>query len=184
MARAAELLRTSCPTDLPSSPIARLELMERQVDLMLQALEALRPALEKFDRSLTDEQRVRFAQRYARSASRGEPVAACKQQASGVTGWPISRIEQVVQPTEAQRNALIDLWAVSAKAANALNADCSREPPATPLARLQMVEKRLDATRQAVRTVRTALADFYKSLNDEQRARFDELSAPVARGHG
>jgi len=190
MIRAAELLRTSCPSDLSPSPIARLDLMEHQADVMLQALEIIRPALEKFDRSLTEEQRARFAllgaraDRHARSTRRGEPAAACKRQASELADWPMRRIEQVVRPTEAQRNALIDLWAASAKAANALNAGCSPEVPVSPLARLRLMQERLDAMRQAAKTVRAALADFYKSLSEEQRARFDHMNAPAARGHG
>ena len=35
--------------------------------------------------------------------------------------------------------------------------------------------KRLDATAQAVNTVRPALQDFYASLDDEQKARFNTM---------
>jgi LTXXQ motif family protein len=37
------------------------------------------------------------------------------------------------------------------------------------------MEKRLDATLAAVKTVRPALAKFYDSLSDEQKARFNSL---------
>jgi LTXXQ motif family protein len=39
------------------------------------------------------------------------------------------------------------------------------------------MEKRLDATLDAVKTVRPPLAKFYDSLSDEQKARFNSLRA-------
>ena len=52
---------------------------------------------------------------------------------------------------------------------------------ATPLRisdtlRLDAMAKRLEATVQAVKTVRPALQDFYASLNDEQKARFNTMN--------
>jgi hypothetical protein len=40
------------------------------------------------------------------------------------------------------------------------------------------MEKRLDATLAAVKTVQPALAKFYNSLSDEQKARFNSLRSP------
>ena len=45
----------------------------------------------------------------------------------------------------------------------------------TPPARLAAVGKRPDTMLQAVKTVRSALDDFYGALNDEQKARFEAI---------
>jgi LTXXQ motif family protein len=42
-------------------------------------------------------------------------------------------------------------------------------------ARLAAVGKRLDTMLQAIKTVRSALNDFYGSLSDEQKARFEAI---------
>jgi hypothetical protein len=53
----------------------------------------------------------------------------------------------------------------------------------TPTGRVEAMEKRLNATLGAVKTVQPALAKFYNSLSDEQKARFNSLrsaSRPAA----
>ena len=60
------------------------------------------------------------------------------------------------------------LKAASNKAANILNdTACPSETPSTPGDRLDAMAKRLNATAQALKTVRPALQDFYASLDDE-----------------
>ena len=46
------------------------------------------------------------------------------------------------------------------------------------------VSKRLDAMSEAIKKVRSALADFYASLSDEQKARFNKLGPPDASRQG
>jgi hypothetical protein len=186
-AKAAELIRTSCPAALPANPIARLELMERQTGVIIEALGLIRPALGNFERSLSDEKRARFAMltvrhEPAKRAGKRDAAATCERQAASLTDWPIERISQAVRPTESQRDKLVDLWAASMKSANRLKAECPEQIPVTPLARLEMMEKQLDATRQAVKTVRTALSEFYEDLNADQKARFDQMSGLGTRG--
>jgi hypothetical protein len=48
-------------------------------------------------------------------------------------------------------------------------------PNADPTGRVEATEKRLDATLSAVKTMQPALAKFYDSLSDEQKARFNSL---------
>jgi len=47
----------------------------------------------------------------------------------------------------------------------------------TPTGRVEAMEKRLDTTLSAVKTVYPPLAKFYNSLSDEQKARFNSLRA-------
>jgi len=59
-AKAVDILRAACPTELPSTPTGRLAAMRQRVEAMLQAVQVVRPALEKFYGSLSDEQKERF----------------------------------------------------------------------------------------------------------------------------
>jgi LTXXQ motif family protein len=43
------------------------------------------------------------------------------------------------------------------------------------------MEKRIEAMLQAARTVQPALQDFYASLSNEQKARFNTLGREAAR---
>jgi len=59
-AKAADLLKTSCPTAEPITPPARLEAVANRLDTMLQAVKMVRTALDDFYGKLTDEQRAQF----------------------------------------------------------------------------------------------------------------------------
>ena len=76
-----------------------------------------------------------------------------------------------MKPTEQQQDALEKLKAASTEAASQLQASCPAQSPQTPLDRFDAVGKRLNAMAAAIKTVRPALADFYSSLTDEQKAR-------------
>ena len=177
MERATASLRETCTAQLPMNVVARFEAIERQLTAMHDALQTLRPALEKRDASLTDEQRTRFGLTTAYASGRDDPraVATLCDIAAGLTRWPHDVIVDELRPDFAQRNALIDLWAAGAKARNALEAQCPREATYAPFARLRMLEKRVEVARDAMRSVRVAMAEFYRGLNDEQKARFDQL---------
>ena len=56
-----------------------------------------------------------------------------------------------------------------------LKASCQPDTAVTPPARLAAVSQRLDVMLQAVKTVRTALDDFYGKLTDEQKAQFEAI---------
>ena len=55
--KAAEAMRTACPSDVPTSMIGRMEAMEKRLDAMLQAVKTVRPALEAFYSTLSDDQK-------------------------------------------------------------------------------------------------------------------------------
>jgi len=65
----------------------------------------------------------------------------------------------------------------SIKAAEQLNTECPAYNLLTPTGRVDAMEKRLDTTLGAVKTMRPALTKFYNSLSDEQKARFNSLRA-------
>jgi hypothetical protein len=184
MAQAARLLRDSCPADLPPAPIARLGVMRGEIDGMLRALEILRPALQRFEQSLSEQQRAQFAAAKAQASRQAQPQSgggAICQAAAEVTRLPIDGIAKAVRPTAAQREALIRASEDLAEASDMLDADCQQAlADSTPLARLQSMETHLQAAGKAVETVRLAIADFYAGLSDKQKARFDQMNAREA----
>jgi hypothetical protein len=180
-AKAIDMLKSGCPKDLPSIPTGRLAAMESRLQVMLAAVQTVRPALERFYQSLSDEQKARFNaiapadDRGAAAKDKRDLTKLCDERGSGVADLPIDRIAQAVQPTPAQRPALDDLNDASIKAAEHLNTECPAYNLLTPTGRVDAMEKRLDATLGAVKTVRPALTKFYNSLSDEQKARFNSL---------
>jgi len=101
----------------------------------------------------------------------------CRQPGSGITAWPFADIERKVGLNAGQMQLLGDMRKASEDAAAAFKASCPAENafPLTPPGRLESMTARLDATLQAVATVRPPLEKFYSSLNDEQKERFNEL---------
>jgi len=63
----------------------------------------------------------------------------------------------------------------SVKAGEGLKVNCPTYQTLTPTGRVEAMEKRLEATLAAVKTVQPVLAKFYNSLSDEQKARFNSL---------
>ena len=180
--KASQTIRAGCPTAIAFTPTGRLEQMQKRVEALIQAVSIVRPTVARFYEQLSDEQKARFNAMGApgrereggdRTASgRPNPQAAC---GAGITPWPTDSIERVVRPTDAQRAKLDDLKAAAAKAADLIKASCPAETPLTPPDRLAAVAKRLDAVLQGVQTVRAAVDDFYSTLTDEQKARFNAL---------
>jgi hypothetical protein len=64
--KSAEVMRSACQADVPETIVGRTEAMEKRMDTMLQAIRTMRPALEAFYATLSDEQRVRLNSNYGR----------------------------------------------------------------------------------------------------------------------
>jgi len=187
--RASEALRGSCSSEVPQTPIGRLDAVQNRIDGMMQAAAIVRMPLDNFYNSLNEDQRQRFSTLGSASApktsrpgstSSNDLVALCSRRTEGFTQLPAQRVEQVVKPTKEQLDALDRLKSASMEAANQLQASCPAQMPQTPLDRFDAVNKRLEAMESAIKTVRPALASFYDSLNDEQKARFNTLGPPRA----
>jgi LTXXQ motif family protein len=186
-AKAIDILKGACPKDLPSIPTGRLAAMQTRLEVMLQAVQSVRPALVELYQSLDDEQKARFnAIAPASDASAGKDkrdlATFCDERTPGVTDLPIDRIAAAVQPTAEQQAGLDELKDASLKAAEGLKADCPSYHALTPTGRIEAMEQRLTAMLAAVKTVQPALAKFYDSLSDEQKARFNAMrstSKPV-----
>jgi hypothetical protein len=183
---ALDVLQSACPDDLPSTPTGRLAAMRKRIEGMSQALAIVKPALNQFYDSLSDEQKARFnpiapaaqSTTPARVANRPADLAqVCSGQAAR-PAMPSERIAQALHPSDAQRAALQMLDDASAKAADYLKANCAADEALTPPGRLAAMEQRLNAMLEAIKLVQPALESFYGSLTDEQKARFNQLGPP------
>jgi len=188
--KAAQDLRAACPRTVPVTPIGRLEALEQQLAALRTAVSTVQPALEKFYASLSDNQKERFnelapnaskAGRNARNTSQPDRLARACSQGSDPSGWPTARIDDVVQPTDAQRAALNDLRAATEKAAQIVRAACPTGSALTPTGRLAAMSQRIGALQDALETLRPALTKFYASLNDEQKSRFNRTLLSARR---
>jgi LTXXQ motif family protein len=174
---ASDYLAKACPSEIPQDPAARLQLMEWQTEKLAEALDFVRPPLQELEQSLNDTQRARFGMPQSRAeavrADRSNTIApACATGPTKVDA-SIEQISLAVQPTDAQRDAMDGLKQAFRNAANELDANCSASQPGDPLARLEAIEARLDATWRALVSIQTALSDFETKLSAEQRVRFD-----------
>jgi LTXXQ motif family protein len=108
-------------------------------------------------------------------------VRGCTAQAAEFANWPLDNIARTVSADETQRKALETLRGKAKAAGERLAADCPRDVPSAPAARLEAAEQGIAATLAAFDTVEPALTAFYASLNDEQKARlYRDMAAPTA----
>ncbi len=174
----SDYLAKACPSEIPQDPVARLQLMEWQVEKLAEALDFIRPPLQSLEQSLNDKQRARFGMPISRSAAGGRSnrantiAPACAVAPTRVDA-SMEQISLAVQPTDAQHDAMNSLKQAFRTAANELDANCPASLSSDPVARLRAIEARLDATWRALVSVETALADFGTKLSAEQRLRFD-----------
>jgi ABC-type transporter MlaC component len=175
--RASDVVKASCPIQVPLTPLDRLDAVERRLDAMIQAVHMVRAPLERFYSTLSDAQRARLTA-MAEQANGSSPAASgvatlCDPRAASFAQLPVDRIERTIQPTQQQEVAFEKLKAASASAAASLQASCPVKAPETPVERIDAVEMRLDAMVRAAKDVRPALGAFYATLSDEQKARFN-----------
>jgi LTXXQ motif family protein len=187
-AQAAGTFKASCGNTSMLTPTGRLQAMLDRLQATLDAVHIVRPPLMKFYASLTDEQKARFnaidpvvGQKVGITRNEPQDANVCAGQKPGLTDLPIERIEDVVQPTDTQTAALERLSKATDEAVTILQAACPDSIPQTPVGRLDAIEKRLDAMIQAAKTVQPALQEFYASLTDEQKSRFDTLGQQAVR---
>jgi hypothetical protein len=157
--------------------------MESQIEKLAVAIGMAHAPLQDFEQSLTPDQLSRFAATAAATPAAtadahddtGAALGSCGVSLA-VIGWSVDQIENSVQPTDEQRPALGDLQEVFEKAARDLETHCPASVPQSPLARLETIEARLDATWRAILSIQVALANFETKLSDQQKQRFDAMN--------
>jgi hypothetical protein len=186
-AKAAARFKEACPSNVPMTPPGRLAAMTGRLQATLDAVKLVRPPLEKFYDSLSDEQKARFnalgptfVRARDRTAGNDNAQASCSGDRSGLTTFPIARIRDEINPTEDQNRQLDKLSQAMDESVKTLEAACPDYVSRTPVGRLEATQKRLEAMIAAAHIIKPALDDFYASLNDEQKAQFNELGREAA----
>jgi hypothetical protein len=185
--QAASEFKEACPDAVPMTPPGRLQAMTQRLQAMDDAVTTVKPAVEAFYNSLNDEQKARFNE--IGPALRGSQKAAanpdqttnCSSEKAGLSNLAVNRIEDTVQPTEAQEASLDRLDEALQKSVDIMRNACPNVVPLTPVGRLDVMKQRLDAMIQSANAVRPALEDFYAALTDEQKAKFNRLGRQSAQ---
>jgi ABC-type transporter MlaC component len=179
--QASDIVKSSCPNSVPLTPIGRVDAAEQRLQATIKAIQVVRAPLERFYQALSDEQRQRFNAMNGSTGdapSGGNMAAACSQQAGSFIDLPVQRIEQVVQPTAQQQSAFDNLKKAAQNASDKLQSSCPTAVPLSPTARVDTVETRLSSMADAIKSVRPDLSNFYASLSDEQKAKFNTMGPP------
>ena len=181
---AAGYLAKTCPNDIPAQPVARLQLMESQIEQLSMAVDIVRVPLQEFEQSLSAEQKAKLATPAAPDTDRADRSAAIGASCDGSDAAierTTAQIDDTVQPTQAQRPALNDVKGAFAKAADDLAAHCPTTLAPTPVGRLEAIEARLDATWRSILSTQVALANFQSKLDDAQKNRLNQMNLVAAR---
>ena len=108
----------------------------------------------------------------APEASAAADACGAAAPASGADRW-IERVEQALAPTAEQRPALEQLRGALAEAGDRIRTTCRSAVPTAPLDRLQAMQDRIWAMRDAALTMRVPLERLEAQLTDEQKARLN-----------
>ena len=172
------MVETANPLTAPG----RMAAMQRRVEAMIAAVDLVQPSLEKFYGLLSDEQKAKVnalanAAHPGPAPDQGEDLAQnCgPSQLSGME-LPAAEIDKAVHLTDPERTGLMTLQNTDTQAAaDLLKASCGAESAITPPGRLVAAHKRLDVMLASVKTASASLNDFYGTLSDEQKAKFEAI---------
>ena len=117
----------------------------------------------------------------------GSPLhRLCRGDAGEMADHMLVRIEHKIKPTDAQKGAFEDFKTATRTAAQKIEAACpaktadatkpedgAQRPRLTPVERLAQTQAGLEASLEAVKTMRPAAEKFYASLSDDQKAKFN-----------
>jgi len=179
LATTSKFLAKFCPEEIPVRPVARLKVMETQLEVLTMALDIIREPLRDFEQSLNRNQRARLAAILSAQHAGHKNAAEDTTWACGTTptavNWSIDELDQTLKPDETQQAVMATIKQAFGSAASDLDTQCPISLKATPLARLDALQARLDAEWRAVLTIQAALADVEGGLSDDQRDRFNSL---------
>ncbi|HZC56562.1 MAG TPA: Spy/CpxP family protein refolding chaperone [Xanthobacteraceae bacterium] len=178
---ASGYLARACPKEIPAQPVARLQMMQSQIQAMAMAIDIIHQPLQDFEQTLTPDQQSRFdgappPQSTIKEQNQAGNIARPCGSSSTAIDWSIEQINRSVQPTDAQRDDLASVKQSFNEAANDLDAHCPTSASATALGRLESIEARLDAAWRAVLSMQVTLANFETKLSDQQKGRFDAMN--------
>jgi LTXXQ motif family protein len=179
---AGDRIKAVCSTEMPATPLQRLDTMQDRIWAIRDAALTMRVPLENFYDALSDGQKARL---------RGSVVEARTTQSSAERALPncgghrtqasdSGAIERLIRPTPEQRVSLQALQMRFAGLAQLVLSACPAETPASPVDRLVAAGERLTTMLFAVMSAGPALQAFYHSLSDEQKASIGKSVRPRA----
>jgi LTXXQ motif family protein len=175
---AAQVIKAACPAQIPLTAPGRIDVMQSRVEAMIQAIDTVQAPLDKFYALLSDQQKARLNALGEENGANNQQAASSPADLCGsqqALSWPADEISRAVHPNGEQRGKLDRLQRVAMQADHDLQTSCPSSEPITPTARLAAAKQRLETLLGAIKTVHTALNDFYGSLSDEQKAQFDAI---------
>ena len=178
-ADAEKTLSASCSQQTPTTTVARLDAVQGRLQAMIQAANTVGGPLNDFYASLNDEQKAAF--NALGQDKNGAAARTWRRSCGPNNAVPVIAIDQIssaVKPDDKQQAALAALRDAAGKADEAVLASCPKAAPLTPTGRLDAVKARLQAMANGVDMVKQPLQDFYASLSDAQKAKFDALTPP------
>jgi hypothetical protein len=178
---ASGYLARACPKEIPAQPVARLQMMQSQIQALAMAIDIVRPPLQDFEQSLTPDQQSRFdgappVQSTIKDQNQAGNIVRPCGDSSPTIDWLIEQINRSVRPTDAQHDDLANVKQSFNAAASDLDAHCPAFAPETALGRLETIQARLDAAWRAVLSMQVTLANFETKLSDQQKGRFDAMN--------
>jgi hypothetical protein len=101
----------------------------------------------------------------------------CGSDSRDITGFPVERFRDAIQPNSEQSTALDDLVNAAHIAAETIRNSCPKDAALTAPSRLAAMQQRVEGMRVAVSLVKPPLERFYGLLSDEQKAKITALAA-------
>jgi hypothetical protein len=167
----------ACRSDIPPTQPDRLRAMIDGLWAMSYAEFRIRPALAAFHDSLDDTQKAQLADPPQTVGSRtstpdATPAAICSE-ALAVGNNPFTSVARALRPTTEQQESLHRLYGASMEMGKFLTSTCPAESAASPVERLDAANDRVMALLHAAMNIEPILGDFYSTLSERQRQRFN-----------
>ncbi len=157
MVKADEDVKAACPTAMPTSQAARLDIMEERLRTLHYATLTIRTPLEQFYGSLSDEQKSRLNESATGSNAQAAPAAVCQAHAARASDRSALALERRARPTSEQRAYQEAMQKHLADMARFVASACPQDVPASPIARLDAAADRLTVLLYAAMAMRPAL---------------------------
>jgi hypothetical protein len=152
LAKADDELKAACPSAMPVSQSARLDIMEERLRALHYATLTIRTPLEKFYGALTDEQKARLNG----ASPTASPARICQTPASARDRSAFA-LDPRARPSAEQRAYQEAMQKHLTDMAKFVAAACPQDIPATPLARLDAQADRLTVLLYTAMAMRPAL---------------------------
>ena len=156
-AKASDILKHSCSSETPLTPVSRLAAMQRRLKAMAEANEVVKAPLIHLYGLFSEAQKQHLEASAQPDARQVRALHAkdmnvgkiCSEQAE-FTNVPADQIASTIQLSEAQKQELEKFKALSEKASAGLKASCPSSVPDTIQGRLDAAQMRVAALSQAI----------------------------------